>query len=79
MNTQPGDGDNLGASAEVGPGNDVLRVYLLDADHKRLGPVYTREMQDGLAAPEVPLMQQLRTAVEHAYPSQPPPPPKPTP
>jgi hypothetical protein len=65
-------GDNVGAAAEVGPENDTLRVYLLDADGKLAGPVWMREIQDGLDAPEVLLMRELRTAVEHTYPSQPP-------
>jgi hypothetical protein len=70
---------NVGAEAEVGPANDLLSVYLLSGDGKRTGPVWQREMQDGLDAPSVPLFKQLRTAVERAYPSQPPAPKKSTP
>jgi hypothetical protein len=75
---QPVDDEGVGTSAEVGPANDLLRVYLVSSDGKLTGPVWNREIQDGLDAPPVMLMQQLRTAVERAYPSQPPPS-KPTP
>jgi hypothetical protein len=76
---QPGDSDNVGAEAEIGPANDLLRVYLVNGDGKLSGPLWTREMQDGLDAPGLMLLQQLRTAVERAYPSQPPPTKQPTP
>jgi hypothetical protein len=75
---QGGDGESVGAEGEVGPENDMLRVYLV-SDGKLTGPVWTREIQDGLDAPPVLLMQQLRTAVERAYPSQPPAAKQPTP
>ena len=75
---QTGDQDGIGAAAEVGPDIDILRVYLLSSDGKLMGPVWSRQIQDGLEAPSVVLLQQLRTAVERAYPSQPPPS-KPTP
>jgi hypothetical protein len=72
---QSGDGDGVGfgagAEGEVGPESDMLRVYLVNSDGKLTGPVWTREIQDGLDAPPVTLMQQLRAAVERAYPSQP--------
>jgi hypothetical protein len=66
------DGVGVGAEGEVGPENDMLRVYLVSSDGKLTGPVWTREIQDGLDPPAVLLMQQLRTAVERAYPSPPP-------
>lgn len=67
-----GNADSVGGEAEVGPANDMLRVYLVSNDGKLTGPVWTRELQDGLDAPTVALLQQLKTAVERAYPSQPP-------
>jgi hypothetical protein len=76
---QGGDGEGVGAEGEVGPENDMLRVYLVSSDGKLSGPLWTREIQDGLDAPNVVLMQQLRTAVERAYPSQPPAAKQPTP
>jgi hypothetical protein len=62
----------VGAEGEVGPENDMLRVYLVSSDGELTGPIWTREIQDGLDPPTVLLIQQLRTAVERAYPSQPP-------
>jgi len=59
-------GDELGAGAEVGPSDDLLRVYTINADGKRIGPIWTREMKDGLDGPNVKLLQQLRAAVERA-------------
>jgi hypothetical protein len=76
---QGGDGAGAGAEGEVGPENDMLRVYLVNGDGKLTGPLWTREIQDGLDPPTLLLMQQLRTAVERAYPSQPPPSKQPTP
>jgi hypothetical protein len=67
----PSNGDNIGAETEVGPENDMLRVYIV-SDGKLSALVWMREMKDGLDAPPVELLQQLRTAVERAYPSQPP-------
>jgi len=67
-----GDGVGVGAEGEVGPENDMLRVYLVSSDGELTGPIWTREIQDGLDPPTVLLIQQLRTAVERAYPSQPP-------
>ena len=70
---QTGDPDSVGTMAEIGPEHDILRVYLVGGDGGRtIGPLWTREMQDGLDAPSVVLLQQLRTAVERAYPRQPP-------
>jgi hypothetical protein len=66
----PSGGDDIGAETEVGPENDVLRVYIV-SDGKLSGLVWMREMKDGLDAPPLQLLQQLRTAVERAYPSQP--------
>ena len=71
---QPGqspDDEGVGGGAEVGPGDDVLQVYTTNPDGKLIGPVWNREMRDGLDGPEVPLLRQLRIAVEKAYPSQP--------
>jgi hypothetical protein len=75
---QNGDGADAGAEAEMGPESDMLRVYIM-SDGKMTGPVWTRELPDGLDAPSLMLLQQLRTAVERAYPSQPPPVKQPTP
>jgi|HubBroStandDraft_6_1064221.scaffolds.fasta_scaffold483751_1 hypothetical protein len=75
QNRQPGQGpgqddDGFGVGAEVGPSDDMLRVYTTNPDGKLIGPVWNREMKDGLDGPTVVLLLQLRTAVEKAYPTQ---------
>jgi len=62
---------SVGVGSQVGPEDDFLRVFTLTADGKMNGPLWTREMQDGLDAPAVLLVRQLKEAVEAAYPSQP--------
>jgi len=73
---QPGTGTagSVGVGTQVGPDEDVLRVFTLATDGKLNGPLWTREMLDGLDAPAVLLVRQLKEAVEAAYPSQPAPP-----
>lgn len=67
----PGISDsNVGSAAEIGPPSDLLRVYTLSADGKLKGPIWSREMDDGLDGPSVRLLQQLMTAVDQAYPPQ---------
>jgi hypothetical protein len=68
---QPQEDDGVGVGAEVGPSDDMLQVYTTNPDGKLIGPVWNREMRDGLDGPEVPLLRQLRIAVEKAYPMQP--------
>jgi hypothetical protein len=68
---QPQIDDGVGVGAEVGPSDDMLQVYTTNPDGKLIGPVWNREMKDGLDEPEVPLLRQLRIAVEKAYPIQP--------
>ncbi len=64
--------DDIGARAEVGPPDDMLRVFLPNGDGKRETPIWTGRQDDGLEPPNVPLLRQLRTAVEQAYPVNPP-------
>jgi hypothetical protein len=66
---QPGDSDTLGASAPMGIEGDRLMVYTM-TDGKRKGPIWTRELQGGLDGPSVLLVQQLKGAVERAYPPE---------
>lgn len=73
---QPRSGPGVGVDSDFGTPDDMLRVYMLNSDGKLIGPIWSREMDGGLDAPTVRLMQQLRAAVEQAYPPQPPPPPK---
>jgi hypothetical protein len=63
-------GDTLGARGEVGPVDDTLRVFSLTPQGKLSGPLWSREMKDGLNAPEVMLLRTLREAVDRAYPPQ---------
>jgi hypothetical protein len=66
---QPGDADSMGPAAQLGAEGDRLLVYTMTADGKRKGPIWTRELQSGLDAPSVMLLQQLKSAVERAYPA----------
>ena len=63
--------ESVGARSEVGPNNDILRVYSLSPQGSLIGPFWSNEMKDGLDAPDVPLLRALKEAVEHAYPPQP--------
>jgi len=62
--------DTLGARGEVGPNDDTLRVFVLTPQGKLSGPLWSREMKDGLDGPDVMLLRALREAVDHAYPPQ---------
>jgi hypothetical protein len=64
-------GDTLGARGEVGPADDILRVFSLSPQGKLSGPLWSSEMKDGLDAPNVMLLRALRDAVDRAYPPQP--------
>lgn len=64
-----GGGAGVGTEVEVGPEEDMLRVYQLTADGKRLGPIWDRSQPDGLDAPQLFLFRQLKDAVESAYPA----------
>ncbi len=71
--TQGGISTRVGAGTEVGPSDDLLRIFSLSGDKKLIGPVWSRELDGGLDAPGVLLIQQLKDAVEKAYPPTPPP------
>lgn len=60
----------VGARTDVGPEDDILRVYSLTPDGKLNGPLWSREMKDGLDKPNVLLLRALRDAVDRAYPPQ---------
>ena len=68
--------DDIGGRAEVGPPDDMLRVFLPNGDGKRETAIWTGRQDDGLEPPNVPLLRQLRTAVDQAYPVNPPTQPK---
>ena len=71
-------GVELGAEAEAGPQADILRVYTLTPEGRLVGPIWSRDLENGLDGPSVQLLQQLKSAVDKAYPpqtaQQPPPP-----
>lgn len=60
----------IGARGEAGPSDDLLRVYLVGTDGHRGALLWSREMRDGLDAPQALLVRQLRQAVDKAYPPQ---------
>lgn len=63
--------DTIGAAGDVGSDIDMIRVYLVSSEGKLSGPLWTLQLDHGLDAPTVALVQRLRTAVEAAYPAQP--------
>jgi hypothetical protein len=65
-------GSDIGARGEVGPPDDMLRVYLRNPDGKRGTLIWTGRQDDGLDTPNIPLLRQLRTAIDQAYPVNPP-------
>ena len=69
-NSRGGVSTEIGAGVEVGPPDDMLRVYSVNPDGSRGAILWTGSMQDGLNAPQVLLVKQLKQAVEKAYPPQ---------
>ena len=63
--------DRAGVRSEIGPNDDILRVYMLNPQGKLSGPLWSREMKDGLDAPDLMLVRFLKEAVDHDYPQQP--------
>jgi hypothetical protein len=64
---QTGGADSMGGTA-MGPFEDLLQVFTLDPNGKMRGPLWSRQMKDGLNGPSVMLVQVLKSAVEAAYP-----------
>ncbi len=56
---------------EVGPPDDLLEVHLLNADGTLGAVLWTRSFHDGLDAPQVTLVADLKKAVERDYPPNP--------
>jgi hypothetical protein len=63
---QLGDQDSVSPATEIGVDDDRLMVFTPDAYLRRKSPIWTREIRDGLNAPSLLLLGQLRDAVELA-------------
>lgn len=74
LDRDPGRGPNygtrIGASGEVGPGDDLLIVESLDKETRQPIRIWTQSEKDGLNTPGIPLFKQMKDAVEKAYPRQ---------
>jgi len=68
----PRAGGQLESGLDVGPPDDLLQICQLNTDGKLSSPIWRRTQQDGLLAPQIPLLQQLRIAVTRSYPPAPP-------
>ena len=66
-----GSDNDIGAASEAGPDDDLLAVYSVDKGGEAKGPIWRRQMVNGLKNPGLPLFKQLRKAVDQAYPMQP--------
>jgi hypothetical protein len=67
--TTPG-GVSVGAGGEVGPPNDLLEVKMLLPGGEPGAQIWLRTEKDGLNAPDVTLVQELRAAVDRDYPPE---------
>jgi hypothetical protein len=71
--SQPAPGDTstgvgIGAAAEAGPVDDLLEVYIVAPTGKLDGPIWAHTLHNGLDSPTLPLFQQLKQAVDAAFP-----------
>ena len=57
----------IGGRAEAGPPDDTLRIYSVNPGGRRGALLWSRELKDGLEAPQVLLIKQLKQEVERAY------------
>ena len=55
-----------GLGAEVGPGDDLLYVYMQTSEHELQGPIWKQYLKDGLDTPGIPLFKQLKDTIEAA-------------
>jgi hypothetical protein len=61
-------GSSVSAGGEGGPKDDLLEVCQIDPDGTLGVPLWIRSQQDGLDAPNVALIRELKTAVDRTYP-----------
>ena len=64
----PGNGVAVGGS--IGPPDDLLEVYMPNPANARGTLIWRRTLADGLTAPELALLKQLKDEVESTYPKQ---------
>jgi hypothetical protein len=60
----------IGGRAEAGPPDDMLRIFAVKPDGSRGALLWTGAMQDGLSAPQLLLVKQLKQEIDRAYPPQ---------
>lgn len=61
-------GPGVMVGGEVGPPDDLLEVRMRGQDGVLSSPIWFRTQTDGLNGPDVPLLSQLKAAVEKDYP-----------
>lgn len=66
----PNSAPGVMVGGEAGPPDDFLEVRMRQPGGDLSGPVWERTMSDGLDAPNVPLLQQLKRSVEKDYPQK---------
>ncbi len=66
-----GNGRGANAEAEAGSPDDLLQVRMLNTDGSLGAVLWERLFPEGLDAPQVALIAQLKKAVEHDYPLNP--------
>jgi hypothetical protein len=69
--SSPASADRMGTSMQNSVDEDRLRVYAVGANGKLDGPIWAREMTNGLDRPGVAILQQLRMTVEKTFPATP--------
>ena len=69
-NTGGGVSTEVGGRTEAGPPDDTLRIYAVNPGGRRGALLWSRQMEDGLNAPQVLLIKQLKQEVDRSYPPQ---------
>lgn len=65
-----GTSTEIGGRTEVGPPDDTMRIYAVNPNGGLGALLWARELNNGLDAPHVMLLQQFRQEVDKAYPPQ---------
>jgi hypothetical protein len=64
----PSQGTQVGVGAGAGPPDDFLYVNAMNPDGRRGARIWLQSEKDGLETPDMPLFQQIKDAVDKAYP-----------